>query len=314
MLFPKRFSRWTMSGKKETIDGLSASSIFADIPEETLREFSEIAEDRVVPAHTMIFRQGDPGDRFYVINAGRVRVFRKGKRDLKTELIQLGPGDFFGEMALFAGRPRSAYVEAMEETHLIMISKDEFDRIVSDYPSVSIGLVKEISNWLLRDDLRLEREQERRFRVPRLSCFDLFVVLSLSLLFGIVFNLSNPNGVRIIPQFLTTELISTVSAAEAISKHVDGKALFVDARPSSVFEQQRIKDAINVPLALFDIIYMMELGEMDGEKEIILYGRTISRLYDEQVASKLILRGHKNTKVLEGGLSEWKKAGYPVEP
>jgi 3-mercaptopyruvate sulfurtransferase SseA len=59
---------------------------------------------------------------------------------------------------------------------------------------------------------------------------------------------------------------------------------------------------------------MMELSEVNGEKEIILYGRTISRLYDEQVASKLILRGHKNTKVLEGGLSEWKKAGYPVEP
>jgi CRP-like cAMP-binding protein len=303
-----------MSGKNGTKDGLSVSAIFADIPEETLRELSEIAQDRVVPAHTIIFRQGDPGDSFYIINAGRVRVFRKGKKDLKTELIQLGPGEFFGEMALLGGRPRSAYVEAMEETHLIVINKDQFDRILNDYPSVSIGLVKEMSSWLLRDDLKLESETERRFRVPRLSCFDLFIILSLSLLFGMVFNLSNPNGVRVIPQFLTTEVISTVSAAEAISKYVDGKALFVDARPSSVFEQQRIKDAINLPLALFDVIYMMELSEVDGEKEIILYGRTISRLYDEQVARKLILRGHKNTKVLEGGLSEWKKSGYPVEP
>jgi CRP-like cAMP-binding protein len=303
-----------MSGKTGKKQGLSVSAIFADIPEDTLRELSEIAEHRVVPAHTIIFRQGEPGDSFYVISTGRVRVFRKGKEDLKTELSQLGPGEFFGEMALFSGRPRSAYIEAMEETHLIIISKDEFNRILSDYPSVSIGLVKGMANWLLRDDLRLERETERRFRVPGLSCFDLFVVLSLSLLFGIVFNLSNPNGVKIIPQLFTTEVISTVSAAEAVSKHADARALFVDARPSSMFEQQRIKGAINLPLALFDIIYMMELSEVHGDKEIILYGRTISRLYDEQVARKLILRGHKNTKLLEGGLSKWKKSGYPVEP
>ena len=67
-------------------------------------------------------------------------------------------------------------------------------------------------------------------------------------------------------------------------------------------------------LSFFDFLYTLELGEVDKEKEIILYGRTISRHYDEQVARKLILLEHKNTKILQGGLDMWKRQGYPVEP
>jgi rhodanese-related sulfurtransferase len=69
-----------------------------------------------------------------------------------------------------------------------------------------------------------------------------------------------------------------------------------------------------MPLALFDLVYMMTLAEENKSKKIIVYGGTISRLYDLEVANKLILRGYKNTRVLEGGLSEWEKKGYPVEP
>ena len=48
------------------------------------------------------------------------------------------------------------------------------------------------------------------------------------------------------------------------------------------------------------------------EKEIIVYGRSISGFYDEDVAKKLDLRGYKNIQILKDGWSEWKKAGYPV--
>jgi 3-mercaptopyruvate sulfurtransferase SseA len=69
-----------------------------------------------------------------------------------------------------------------------------------------------------------------------------------------------------------------------------------------------------MPLSVFDILYLMEMGDVDKSKEIIVYGRTISSLYDQLVARKLILRGHKSVKTLQGGLSTWKKNGYPVEP
>jgi rhodanese-related sulfurtransferase len=95
--------------------------------------------------------------------------------------------------------------------------------------------------------------------------------------------------------------------------HQKGETLFVDAMPSNFYDKEHIPEAVNLPLAIFDIMYMMALSQEDKEKEIIVYGRTISKRYDEQLAAKLALRGHKNVRVLEGGLSAWKKKGYPVE-
>ena len=64
---------------------------------------------------------------------------------------------------------------------------------------------------------------------------------------------------------------------------------------------------------IFDTIYMMELSGFDKSKTIIVYGRTISRLYDERVSQKLVLRGHNNTMILKGGFSAWRKKGYPLK-
>jgi rhodanese-related sulfurtransferase len=83
----------------------------------------------------------------------------------------------------------------------------------------------------------------------------------------------------------------------------DGKVTLYDGYTGEPFEQK----------ITIGYIYMMKLAEEDKEKEIIVYGKTLSRLYDEQVAEKLMLRGHHNTKMLQGRLSHWKESGYPVE-
>jgi 3-mercaptopyruvate sulfurtransferase SseA len=87
----------------------------------------------------------------------------------------------------------------------------------------------------------------------------------------------------------------------------------VDARPFTLYERAHISGAVNIPLALFDIMYMMELSELKKDKQIIVYGRTVSSYYDERVARKLILRGHKNIGILKGGLSGWRKKGYAIK-
>jgi CRP-like cAMP-binding protein/rhodanese-related sulfurtransferase len=294
-----------MSKKNKIKEELSKTSLFSAMPEEILDELAHIAQEKIVPAHTIIFKQGDPGNSFYIINSGGVRVYRKSKDGIDIELARLGPDNSFGEMALITGEPRVGYVEALEETRLTVISKEHFDQILKDYPQFSSLLLKKLSNWLARDDMRLEKETAQRIKAPGLSWFDLIIISFLSLLFGITFNLSNPDGIELLPKSLSIEAVPNIAPPLAIEKYKEGKALFVDARPSNFFEQQHIKGAINLPLSLFDIIYMMELSEVDREKEIIVYGRTISRLYDKKVAEKLILRGHKNTKILEGGLARW---------
>jgi CRP-like cAMP-binding protein/rhodanese-related sulfurtransferase len=303
-----------MSGETVKENAFSRNPLFADIPKSIVHEITQIAQEKVVPAHTIVFRQGDPGDSFYIINSGAVRVFRKGREGVEIELARLGQGDSFGEIALLTGEPRSGYVEALEKTHLTVISKDQFDQILKNHPDISSVFLKKLSNLLVRSDLRLVRESERQVQVPGLSLVALFIIIGLSLLFGISSNLSNPHGIPLIPKSLSLEPIPTVTNLQAFEKYKEGKALFIDARPSNFFKQKHIKGALNIPLALFDIAYLIELGEGDREKEIIIYGKTLSHLYDEQAAEKLILRGHTNTKILQGGLSIWEKSGYPLEP
>ncbi len=293
---------------------LSESPLFADISEEKLAEVGKIVQREVVPAQTIIFRQADPADNFYIITSGKVRVFRKGKEGVETDLSQLGPGDSFGEMALLTGKARSAHVEAVDETHLLVLAEDQFDRVLENHPDVSLAFIKQMSGWLLRDELMIEKEVERQFRTPALSWFDFIVILVVSLLCGITFNISNPNGIKLLPISWAGEPISRASPSMAMAKHREGKALFLDARPPSFYEQGHIEGAVNVPLALFDIMYMMELSDVDKLRDIVVYGRTISSLYDEHVARKLILRGHKSTMILKDGLSAWEKKGYSVMP
>jgi 3-mercaptopyruvate sulfurtransferase SseA len=57
----------------------------------------------------------------------------------------------------------------------------------------------------------------------------------------------------------------------------------------------------------------MTFAEEDNAKKIVVYGGTISEPYDLEVANKLILRGYRNVRILEGGLTAWEGGGYPVE-
>jgi len=303
-----------MTKNTERIARLSEIPAFADVPEEVLAEIAKVGEYMMVPAGTTIFRQGDQGDNCYIVNSGKVRIFKKSSEGIHCELDQLGSGECFGEIALLTGQPRLASVETVEETHLIVLPKVQFDRILKKYPDVSYIFTKQMSDWLLRADSLIQMEAERHFRPPTLSWIDFLLIVSLSVAFAIIFNQTNPNGIKLFPKIFSGERISTVSAASAIQEHEQGEALFVDAMPSSFYEQQHITDAVNVPLALFDIMYMMALSGIESAEKIIVYGRTISRRYDEQIANKLIVRGHRNVRILEGGLSTWKKKGYPVEP
>jgi len=303
-----------MTDKDQSKTRLSEHAVFADIPEEALLQIARIAKHQVVPAGRIIFRQNDPGDSCYLIDSGRVRVFREGREGREYELTQLGPGDIFGELALLTRESRSASVQAIEETRLTVLPTDRFDQIVRHYPHVTSVFAKRISGWLVRADSQLEVELERQFQPPRLSWLDVFLIMGLSVLFALVFNEANPKGIRLFPEGWPDEALATVSPSEVFEAYERKTALLVDAMPSNFYERRHIPGAVNLPLALFDFMYMMALTHENKTRRIIVYGRTISKHYDQHVARKLVLRGHKSVQILKGGVSMWEKKGYPVEP
>ena len=94
-----------------------------------------------------VFRQGDPGGSMYVIRAGKVRVLKEahGRQRMVTTL---GPGDFFGEMAVMTGKPRSATVEALEDAELLRVPADKLQEMVVDSGEVGIRLVRHLAERL----------------------------------------------------------------------------------------------------------------------------------------------------------------------
>ncbi len=96
---------------------------------------------------TTVFRQGDAGGSVYVIRAGKVRVLKEtqGRRRMVT---MLGPGDFFGEMAVVTGMPRTATIEVVEDADLLKVPADKLQEMVTGTGEVAIRLIRHLAERL----------------------------------------------------------------------------------------------------------------------------------------------------------------------
>jgi rhodanese-related sulfurtransferase len=302
-----------MNDWEEKKKQLMQTPVFRDMPEYVVGEVARVVEAKTVPRGTTLFRKGEPGDSFWMIETGKVRVFRQDEEGVELTLSELGPGQSFGEMALLTGEPRSANVETVEESQVMVLAKEQFDRVLKSHPDVSLTFIKQLSTWLKRDEQALVMEAKRLSSPPRMSWFDFVLLFGVSMLFALVFNQSNPNGISLFPNVSAHEKLATISLSAAAEEHRAGETLFLDAMPANFYERSHIQGAENMPLTIFDFVYMMMFEGEDKSKKIIVYGRTVSKLYDVEVANKLILRGYNNVRLLDGGLRNWEKQGYPVE-
>jgi MFS family permease len=110
------------------LDLLHAVPFFARLPESTLEQVASRLERIRLPAGRDVFREGDPGDRFYVIAEGEVEVLIDG-RSTGT----LGPGEYFGEIALLRDIPRTAGVRARGDVELYALGRDDFIAAVTGH-------------------------------------------------------------------------------------------------------------------------------------------------------------------------------------
>jgi rhodanese-related sulfurtransferase len=155
--------------------------------------------------------------------------------------------------------------------------------------------------------------QKEAARIDRASGFDCALILILALAVGIIFNVVAPQGIPLLQESVMRARSATVDPGTAKGMVEEEGALLVDARPKELYDQKHIKGAVNIPLSLFDIMYMMKLGSLDPERPLIVYGRNISRLYDEELAFRLKQRDHERVRLLDGGLSAWESQGYQVD-
>jgi len=124
---------------------LKAVPLFAGMSHRDLRKLAAQAEDVRYPAHRTIVSRGARGDSFFVMAEGEATV-RKGTRKIGS----LGPGDFFGEMALLDGRPRSATVVADTRLHAIRLTRAGFNRAIGANPSMARAIMAELAARIRR--------------------------------------------------------------------------------------------------------------------------------------------------------------------
>jgi CRP-like cAMP-binding protein len=113
---------------------LRGSELFLDLTQDEMDRL--IIHMRMIRAQKgfEIIRQGDSWDSFYVILSGRVSVkIRKGSKTLKMEVLE--KGDFFGEMALIANKPRNATITSESVSELLVLKKDDFDSLLMNHPN-----------------------------------------------------------------------------------------------------------------------------------------------------------------------------------
>jgi len=99
---------------------------------------------------TTIFLKGQAGDALYLIETGRVRIFLQTEAGGEHTLALLGPGDFFGELALLDGLPRSASAEAVEDSALYALDREDFQRELARAPDLAMALLAALSDRLRR--------------------------------------------------------------------------------------------------------------------------------------------------------------------
>lgn len=105
-------------------------------------------------ADETICQIGDPGDKMYIIISGEVNVVVRAKdSDKETVIATLSSGDYFGEMSLLTGEPRSATVVTTQPSEMFILNKADFDIIVERFPSITLSMGK-IMSQRLRDTLQ----------------------------------------------------------------------------------------------------------------------------------------------------------------
>ena len=123
-------------------EALPMIPLFSDLKKEELRRVMEKIQAKPFAKGAVICQEGEPGDSIFIISQGKVGIFRHHGRGEKIPLNELKEGDFFGEFGFFADARRQATVEALVDTTLLEITKQDLQEIIQDFPSVSQVLFK----------------------------------------------------------------------------------------------------------------------------------------------------------------------------
>jgi CRP-like cAMP-binding protein len=143
---------------KDTAELLSRIPVFAELGADDLGRVAQVAVPRAFEGQEVIFREGDDSDTCYIVRSGHARAIRQHSDGRMITLARFGPGDIFGELAMFDDERRSATVEALDELSTVAIPGSAMRTLLRRHPEIAVKLVIALGRRLRAANERLSRQ------------------------------------------------------------------------------------------------------------------------------------------------------------
>jgi CRP-like cAMP-binding protein len=143
---------------EDTIALLRRVPAFSTLSEQGLERVAEVAVPRRYGAGEVVFREGDESDTCYIVRSGRARAVREHSDGRSITLSNFGPGDIFGELAMFDRERRSATVDTLEDMEVTAILGADMRRLLRERAEIALELLTALARRLRETNERLARQ------------------------------------------------------------------------------------------------------------------------------------------------------------
>lgn len=139
----------------DTSDLLGSLPLFETLNTRELAELVAVAVPRSFDRGDVIFQEGTQGDVMYVIRKGRILIKREHAGGRTIALTEMGPGDLFGELAIFDKEARSATAECIEKTNVVALTSGDVTRVLTRNPEIAVKLLQQLSRRIRAANSRI---------------------------------------------------------------------------------------------------------------------------------------------------------------
>jgi len=147
-----------MANQDDIVELLQRVTVFEALAPDDLRRVAQVAVPRRFAAGQVIFREGDPSNTCYVVRRGHCRAVRENIDGRTIALAHFGPGDIFGELAMFDDERRSATIETLDDVEAIAIAGSDMRRLMREHGDIAVKLVIGVARRLREANDRLTRQ------------------------------------------------------------------------------------------------------------------------------------------------------------
>lgn len=188
---------------REPLDELRRVPFFFHLPASLTSQLVGKVELLDLARRAVVYLPGDPGDTLFIVRAGRVKLSKVTGDGKELTLAYRGPGDLFGEQALFEGQPREEMAEAVDSVRLLSLDRASFERLLEQHQGMAMAMLA----------LMLDRRREQERRLEQLVFRDVTSKLAEQLLqLADEAGIEHPQGVLLGVKMTHRELANLIGA------------------------------------------------------------------------------------------------------